>query len=94
MGNNNRIAEVQEVDSTKDVQVKTSKRKFASLNQFEDLRSTVAGIQSKLSKLVSMLQDSIVPTKKVRTEAPDMTAAQSQPKKNWQVYSLRRPSFS
>ena len=69
--------EVQEVNSAKDSQVKTSKRKFVSQNQFEDLRSTVVGMKSRMSKLVSMLQDLIIPTKKVRTAPPNMTAAQS-----------------
>ena len=78
MDNDDKIEEeVQEVDSAKDVRVKASKRKFVSQNQFEDLRSTVAGMQNEMSKLVSLLQDSIVPTKRIRTAAPNMTAAQS-----------------
>ena len=78
MDNDDKIEEeVQEVDSAKDVRVKTSKRKFVSQNQFEDLKSTVAGMQNEMSKLVSLLQDSIVPTKRMRTTAPNMTAAQS-----------------
>ena len=54
-----------------------SKRKFVSLNQCEDSRSMLAGIQSKMSKLVSMLQDVIVPTKKKRAAALNMVAAES-----------------
>ena len=77
MDNDDKIEEVQEVDSSKDVRVKTSKRKFVSQNQFEDLKSTVAGMQNEMSKLVSLLQDSIAPTKRMRTAAPNMTAAQS-----------------
>ena len=78
MDNDDKIEEeVQEVDFAKDVRVKTSKRKFVSQNQFEDLKSTVAGMQNEMSKLVSLLQDSIVPTKRMRTAAPNMTAAQS-----------------
>ena len=61
--------EVQENDPVKEVREKISKRKFMSQNQLEDLKSTVAGMQNEMSKLVSMLQDSIVPANKVRTAA-------------------------
>ena len=69
MDNEDKNKEVQENDPVKEVREKISKRKFMSQNQLEDLKSTVAGMQNEMSKLVSMMQDSIVPANKVCTAA-------------------------
>ena len=74
--------EAQETDSQKDTRGKTAKRKFVSQSQFDDLRSTVAGMQSEMSKLVSVLQDSVIPTKRLRSTEPNATTSQSEGLKN------------
>ena len=70
--------EVQETDSEKDTRGKTAKRKFVSQSQFDDLQSMLAGMQSEMSKLVSVLQDSVIPTKRLRSTEPNATTSQSE----------------
>jgi len=54
--------EVQEISSAKDVWVKTSKGKFVSQDQFEDLISTVARIQMSFSNETTEGQFVLLPT--------------------------------
>ena len=70
--------EVQETDSEKDTRGKTAKRKSVSQSQFDDLQSMLAGMQSEMSKLVSVLQDSVIPTKRLRSTEPNATTSQSE----------------
>ena len=51
---------------------------FVSQSQFDDVRSTVAGMQSEMSKLVSVLQDSVIPMKRLRSAEPNATTSQSE----------------
>ena len=72
MGKDETIAdEVQESDFNRDARVKTS----ASQNQFYELQSMVDMMQSEISKLVSILQESIIPTKIMHSTEPNATAS-------------------
>ena len=74
--------EVQKTDSQKDTRGKTAKTTFVSQSQFDDLRFTVAGMQSEMSTLVSVLQDSVIPTKRLCSAEPNSTTSQSEGLKN------------
>ena len=53
----------------------STKRKLVSQSQFDDLRPTVEDMHSEIPKLVSILQDSLVPAKKMPSMQPDATSA-------------------
>ena len=54
------IEESQDAEQGKEPSIKTSnKQKFVSQSQFNKLRTQVTGMQTKMAKLVALLQDSI-----------------------------------
>ena len=80
---------------TKETRSKVSrKRKFVSQNQFDDLRSTAVGMQSEMSKLVSILQDSLVPAKKMRSTPPEITSGQPEGLENQFLLHTSEPYLS
>ena len=80
---------------TKETRSKVStKRKFVSQNQFDDLRSTVIGMQSEMSKLVSILQDSLIPAKRMRSMPPETTSGQPEGLENQFLLHTSEPHLS
>ena len=71
--------ESQDAEQGKDPSVKTSsKRKFVSQSQFNDLRTQVTGIQTEMAKLVALLQDPIAPANKKRKGALSLEGPENQ----------------
>ena len=73
------IEESQDTEQVKEPSIKTSnKRKFVSQSQFNDLRTQVTGMQTKMEKLVALLQDSIASASKKRKRTSDLEGPENQ----------------
>ena len=71
--------EPQDAEQDRDSCTKTStKRKFVSQSQFNDLRSQVTGMQTEMSKLIALLQDSLAPASKKRNPISDLEGSENQ----------------
>ena len=73
------IEEPQDAEQGRESCTKTSnKRKFVSQSQFNDLRSQVTGMQTEMSKLIALLQDSFAPASKKRKSISDLEGSENQ----------------
>ena len=72
----------------KEPSIKTSNKwKFVSQSQFNDLRTQVTGMETKMEKLLALLQASIAPASKKRKGTSELEVPENQFLANFKNYA-------